>query len=269
MQIAEVGREGRVARRRHPGGAGWDALEQDLWTSVQAPEATREFGGFQAGSEVLVAFEDVSELVGYLRDVERGFAGKDAVVAALVGHARGDDARARLALALLWLGLWRQLSAVYTRRLSSFGSPTDAVAEIAEHFTRQVRTAELARICRLTATLVRNTERDVASCAAREWRAALHARDAVVVEDACAVGARGGALVPASFGLPAEEERAALGRWLGGIVRGDSELVLAFVVDGLSHDAVARRQGMSRENARKRYQRALGRIRAHLTQSRI
>lgn len=80
---------------------------------------------------------------------------------ALVLAARGADAGARLALTLIWLGLWPTLDRLYLTQLRA-GIPADeAIGELTELLTREVERLPLEKVRRPFGTLARNLRRDI------------------------------------------------------------------------------------------------------------
>lgn len=166
-------------------------------------------------------------------------------------------------MALAWLGLWPALDAIFRRRLRHFReAPEELVSEIASCFTSQVQRADLSQISRVAATLTRNTERDV-----REGRRAAWAEQA---RSADLPGDRelGDPVPPpelSELGLPADldpdEKVAAIHALLVPIVGDDADLVIGAAIYGDSQHELADKLGITHEAARKRFQRALARLR--------
>jgi len=184
-----------------------------------------------------------------------------------------------LASALLWLGLWPGLDAVYRRRLKHFCfRREELVSELALAFTRLVERLALRPATRLAATLVRSTERDVLYERKRLWATEELTREAHAVsddlmhrppEDRAAVrdwAASCAAPVPGLLPeLTSHREPSALRAWLKPVVGDDAELLVAVLVLEESRPEAGMRLGLSPDAARKRFARALGRARQHFS----
>ncbi|MCA9560274.1 MAG: hypothetical protein KC583_17115, partial [Myxococcales bacterium] len=115
-------------------------------------------------------FDDAGALLAYLNHAGGDLDEKDAIYGSLVqaAQSRGDDAE--LAVALVWLGLWPALDGVYRRRQRDFfGEPERLVSEVGARFTAAIHDADLSRVRRVAATLVRNVDRDVREALKRQW----------------------------------------------------------------------------------------------------
>src|SRR5690606_24257308 len=91
------------------------------------------------------------------------------VLGALVTMAQRRE-HPELASALLWLGLWPGLDAIYRRRLRFFiGEPDELAADLTGAFTELVARLDLGSVRRVAATLVLSTERDLMTRRKRIW----------------------------------------------------------------------------------------------------
>jgi len=259
----------------------WEALKQSLVRLVGTLGAKSQFEEMKKRRRPLRRFADAGALLAYLNNVEGARDEKDAIYAALVEatQARGDDAE--LALALAWLGLWPGLDAIYRRRLRDFiKEPEALVSEIGARFTAMVHAADLSRIRRVAATLVLNVERDVRDARKRAWAEEKQQADLPQEQDDNpaddeATGDRREALISpllrtrgvSDLGQPPrldpDEDVEALRDLLIGIVGEDADLVLDAAVYGLTQREVGERLGLSHDATRKRFQRAIERIRQH------
>lgn len=259
----------------------WEALKQSLVRLVGTLGAKSQFEEMKKRRRSLRRFSDAGALLAYLNNVDGDRDEKDAIYAALVEatQARGDDAE--LALALTWLGLWPGLDALYRRRLRDFiKEPEALVSEIGARFTAMVHAADLSRIRRVAATLVLNVGRDVREELKRTWaeqarRADLPRDEDDDEDDEPAADRRAARLSPllqtrgmSELGQPPrldpDEDVEALRALLVDIVGDDADLVLGATVYGLSQREVGEHLGLSHDAARKRFQRAIERIRERL-----
>lgn len=255
--------------------ATWEALQRSLVRSVGTLAAKKKFNDLRKRRPSMAPFAGADELVTYLNADGGELDEKDAIYAALVEavQAEGDDAE--LATALLWLGLWPGLDALYRRRQRDFvNRPEALVSEIGAHFTTAVRGSDMGRINRVAATLVRNTEREVREGLKRAWaeetrRATLPTEDENDEQDGSTGdlrrarrslrGLRIGGV--SELGQPprvdVEADVAALRELLICVVGDDVDLVIGAAVYGESQREVGERLGLTHEAARKRFQKAM------------
>lgn len=234
----------------------WEAIHADLIHSVSTQPAEREFR--ENRSESLNRFESPLALVGYLTSKAGNPDEKNVIYRDLVNAAQGRCVWTELATSILWLGLWPALDAIYRRKLRFLTrDPGELVSALCEHFAAAIGSADLARIRRLASTLSMNTERRLVDDLKRRWN--VEARHADLPEDDRL--ARQREVAPALLGGRSEpQDIAALRARLLSIVGADVDLVLA-VSQGESQREAGERLGLTHDVARKRYQRALDRIR--------
>lgn len=250
--------------------AHWEALHESLAQAVRTLDAARKFNEAKQRKRALARFADAISLLEYLTSKTGDLDEKDAICAALIDLVQTRGPHADLAMALAWLGLWPALDAIFRRRLRHFrDAPEELVSEIATCFTSQVQRADLSRISRVAATLTRNTERDVREGRRAAW--ADEARRADLPEDHELADP-----VPppelSELGLPSdlapEAEVAAIRALLVPIVGDDADLVIGAAIYGDSQHELADQLGITHEAARKRFQRALARLRARFQELR-
>jgi RNA polymerase sigma-70 factor (ECF subfamily) len=162
--------------------AGWEALHASLKASVMTLKANQQMKEVGASHAVLARFDCPEAPVAYLTEKGGDLDEKDAIYATLVTAVQSAPSWADLAQALLWLGLWPGLDAVYRRRLRHFlENPEHLVGDVSSVFTTLIRRIDLGGVRRLAATLVRNVDRDVGEQLRRRW--ADDARHEPLVED--------------------------------------------------------------------------------------
>jgi DNA-directed RNA polymerase specialized sigma24 family protein len=252
--------------------ASWEALHSGLERSVRSLHADQKFQQAKQQCPALAGFDEPMKLLAYLTSKEGDLEQKDRILSCLVTLAQQRQHH-ELPSALLWLGLWPGLDAVYRRRLRHFREqPDELVGEMAEVFTALVGRLDLETVHRVAATLVRSTERDVMERRKRCWAEASHLLeseepllapsgfDKKSLERWAAVGKE---LPSLSF----DEDVAALRRRLWPTIGTDADLLLAVVALGETQREAGERLGLSPDASRKRYQRALDRLRKHLAAS--
>ena len=249
----------------------WQALRSDLMRSIDILSARRQFELVKQNRSELQHFADVSSLLDSLHGEADNLDGKDHILAALVRCVHAGGAEGELSEAILWLALWPGLDALYHRLWRHFRyAHEDLVAEIAVRFTLVIHRADLTRIRRVAATLLRNVERDVRSILrrAREERARLVELPDHEDQDQGRHGGDPGFASgpgPSAFGISpgsdVDQETRLLRDRLFQEIGAHADLVVAVVIVGERPGEIADRLGISPEAARKRYQRALDSLR--------
>ena len=247
----------------------WQSLHATLSDSIRTLTASRRFDAPKRRHPALGRFADAPAVLDVLHDRDGDPDVKDRILAALVAAAQSDDAEAQFAMTMLWLALWPALDAVYRRLSRHFRDASDdLVSEIAGQFTVAVGRADVRRIRRVAATLVRNTERDIRARLRRSWR-----EQAVIVPlDDGAHGHGGSGDAPdrggvhmSPLGLPSgidfDRQVAVIRDQLVQVVGPHADLVMAVVIFDEPQNRVADRLGISEAAGRKRYQRALRQLR--------
>lgn len=242
--------------------ASWEALHAGLVRSVRSLQAEQSFTTIKRHYVVLARFDDIDALITFLTSKRGELADKDTILGVLAALVHDVEHR-ELAIPLLWLGLWPGLDGVHRRRTRHFlDAPDELVSEIASAFIEQVYALDLHRVHRVAATLVRSTERRVLEGRAREWAETNTVQPrgetwALQEPPPMWRGSRLG-LLPT---VDAEADLAALRAWLEAAVGEDAELVLAVLVLDETQREAGARLGLSHAAARKRFQRAIGRLR--------
>lgn len=112
----------------------WQALHEGLARQANTLDAHRKFNRERQRRIVLEPFEDPAALVDYLNSKGGDRDHKDRIYAALVEMAQAEE-QVGLAMALLWLGLWPGLDAVYRRNLRHhLDDPGELVSELWDRF---------------------------------------------------------------------------------------------------------------------------------------
>lgn len=247
----------------------WQSLHTTLSNSIRTLTAARRFDALNGRYPALGRFADAQAVLDVLHEREGDPDVKDRILAVLVAAARSEDAEAEFAMTMLWLALWPALDAVHRRLSRHFrDAPDDLVSEIAGQFTIAVGRADVRRIRRVAATLVRNTERDIRARLRRSWQeqAAIIPPDGDPSEQTGRVDALDrGAVHPSPLGVPAgidfDRQADVIRDQLVRIVGPYADLVMAVAVFDEPQIRVADRLGISEAAGRKRYQRALRQLR--------
>ena len=224
----------------------------------------------------MARFDRAQALVDYLAHAGGDLDEKDRILAQLALTSRAVSS-ARLTTALLLLGLWPGLDAAFRRRARLCQDHAgELAAEMVARFTDQVRRLDPERVHRVAATLVRSTEREVLRSRIRELRRRRRA-SALPIEIAERVTATAwepeevpsaaqaaADLCPTIVGASLDQEIAALRSWLTGLVGSDADLVVDAVLLNRPRQELGAERGIDERAARKRLQRALGRLRRRL-----
>lgn len=245
----------------------WEALHAGLARSIEGREASRLFEDLRSRRPALAPFTNPAAVERVLAHDRGSLLERDRVLRELVEEVQSKGAGRRLAHALLLLGLWPGLDAVFRRRRRCFRSEVgDLETEIIDQFTAQVERIRLQRVTCLAATLVLNTEREVVDARIRERSYAAKCEG--VTPDALPAPENADAPLKSVFGLPTDQsdadDIASLRRWLEQAVGRDVDLVVEAVFHGKSRLEIATALGISHAAARKRLERALGRAREAL-----
>lgn len=204
----------------------------------------------RTGNPILTGFADPPALFDWLHQREGDPARKNAVLAALVQAAQTKGGCADCALTCLLLALWPGLDAIRSRAIRTRADPPDEIA--ADLLTRVVDSIRNLRLCavnRIAATILANIQRDMIRASKRE-----SVKQALIVDidperkpnsssDAC-------------HAKIFEND-------LHRVVGRDADLVMRVAVAGCTQAEAAADLGLSHDVARKRYQRALGKLRQH------
>ncbi len=251
----------------------WKALHRDLAGSVGTREAERQFEALRSQSATIARFGGPQALVDFLAHVGGDLDEKDQILLRLASATRAG-ASARLAMALLLLGMWPGLDRAFARRARLRQErPGELEAEMVARFADQVGRLDAGRVHRVAATLVRSTEREVVRARLRDLRRRRRLSDLPLSlaerlrsadcagDDLPDAADEAAVLCPELAGASADQEVAVLRAWLAGLVGPDADLVIDAVVLERPRRELGAARGIDERAARKRLQRALGRVR--------
>ena len=249
----------------------WQSLHAKLLRSLDSVSAGKQFCTVRQDQPALQRFSDQYAVLDFLHSKDGDPDEKNAILAALVDESQGGGAGAEHAITMLWLGLWPGLDGLYRRLWRHFRqAPDELVSAISEQFTMAVHRADLSGIRRLAATLLRNVERDI-RCGLRRGWAERNLQVDFPEPDDPGFFMHGRACRPSPLGLPpgvgADDETVMIRKLLVRLVGVDADLVVAVVILGEGQCEAADRLGISHDAARKRYQRAIQRIRIEIEES--
>ena len=228
----------------------WLSLHERLVRSTEDLTFQRKFQALARSDRALAPFADPGALLALLHGRAAGPEEKNRVLAALVAEAQAGGTAGETAQTMLWLALWPGLDAVH-RRLARFyrQAPEELVSEIAGRFTTGIARLDRSRVRRIAATLIRNVERDI------------RARPSLIPADEPMEEAAPLSVLGLPDGVDPELATELLGERLRAWIGDEADIVLAIAVGGETSDEVAARLGMTASAVRKRYRRALARLR--------
>lgn len=246
----------------------WRSLHDDLMRSVETINFKKEFDRARPSNPPLQRFDDHYAVLDYLHHAAGDFDDKDRILASLVAEAQGSGSPAEVATTLLWLALWPGLDALYRRLSRHFvNAPEELVSEICDRFMAVVHRFDGSRVRRVAATILRNTERLIRHGLRCEWQRAGRTDRLFDEEMERLAFARECGRRENVFGVPpgtdVDTATAILGTVLVSLIGADAELVIAVAVLGEPQKEAAARLSVSPGAARKRYQRAVARLRTH------
>lgn len=187
----------------------------------------------------------------------------------MVTEAQRSGPSGEMATVLLWLALWPGLDALYRRLFRYFAkAPDELVSEISDRFMAVLHRFEGSRVRRVAATIPRNTERLIRQGLRSEWQQAGRTEPLSGEEMVRLAFARQRGRPETVFGFPpgtdSDTATAMLCTVLVSLIGPDAELVIAVAILGEHQNEAAARLAVSPGAARKRYQRAVARLRTHL-----
>jgi RNA polymerase sigma-70 factor (ECF subfamily) len=232
----------------------WHEIREHLMHSSSTLHFQRSFDAIRREHADLAPFRDPTALLDGLHHKSGTPDSKNLILIALVGAAQGDGPTSDCALTLLLLALWPGLDAIRRRLLwRKLGNADEVASDALARTTEAVRGLDLGRVNWIAATVLRNVERDMVRArqrdAARENLSSAIEFDDILAEQA---------------GCWPTVEDAHFGDDLRKLIGTDAGLVIRVAIDGFTQAEAAAELGISMEAARKRYQRAIHRLREAL-----
>ena len=228
----------------------WPALHAQLIRSTETLAFQHQFRALACSEPLLARLRDPAALFDTLHGPDGDAEVRNRILAGLVRRAKANP---EPATTLLLLALWPGLDAMYRRLARHFvGQPDLLVSEISARVVAGIRNLDLDRVHRIAATLIRNCQRDIIRSLKRTV-----VRSSIEVELDESVGAEQAPAASADL----DREVARLVERLRPVIDGDAPLVVAIAVVGERQRDVAGALGLSHDATRKRYQRALRRVR--------
>lgn len=234
----------------------WHEIREDLIRSSSTLQFQRSFDTVRCAHAALDIFHDPVALLDGLHCTTGDPVRKNLILTALVEAAQGDGPVSDCALTLLLLALWPRLDGIRYRSIRRrIGSTGEITSDLLARTTLAVRGLKLDRVSWIAATVLSNVERDMIRAHRKEAEHAFLASN--IEPDAVPADQSGGQQAVEAAALKDELH------WLIGI---DALLVIRVAIEGYSQAEAAAEFGLSHEAARKRYQRAMRRLRAALVE---
>ena len=229
----------------------WHEIRDHLMHSSSNLHFQRSFDAVRRAQAALARFRDPTALLDELHRTPGDPARKNVILSALVGAAQGDGPASDCALKLLLLALWPGLDAIRRRSIwRRIGTAEEVASDVLARTTEAVRSLDLGRVNWIAATVLRNVERDMIRVrqrdTARESLVSLIEPDEISAD---------------KVGRHPSAEDAHLQDDLRKLIGTDALLVIRVAIEGYSQADVAIELGLTDAAARKRYQRAIQRLR--------
>ena len=232
--------------------AQWCALHTDLMRSTDRIRFQTEFIDLRREHATLRDLRDTADLMNRLHAQGGDPARRNTILQALVIVAQGEVAP-QTATTLLLLALWPGLDAVHSRLCRDFPHDrADIGSDIAAQVTIGIRKLDLSAVQRIASTLIKNTERDLRRIYVRVEALRRVAMPLELIESAFSVP---------SSGDPADVQR----DWqqlLTPVLGRQTALFLRIIYLGETQAEAGAALGLSHDAARKRFQRALSKLRS-------
>jgi RNA polymerase sigma-70 factor (ECF subfamily) len=234
----------------------WHDFHGNLMHSSSTLNFHRGFAAVRSSHRALNRFPDPAALLDHLHRGDAPADKKNTILTGLIESAKSNDRAGDCALTLMLLALWPGLDGVFRRsRARRLGQIDELASEILGRATAAIRDLDLSKVSWIAATIIKNVERDILRSHNREI-----ARQGI--QDEFDTDLHGGIADFVDPDLSPERLLAELTDLIGV----DAELVLRVVIDGYTQAEAGQQLGLSEPAARKRFQRALKRLREHAEQ---
>lgn len=233
--------------------ASWFALHTSLVRNLNLRSSQADFQAIWQADPELAAFGCIPSLLEHQHARDGDSAGRFAVIRALVTAAQSGQRYRSIAHLMVIVALWPGLDAVFWRLARGFpGRRDDLPAEIVARIGEAILSLDLDRVTAVTSTLLRNLERDIRRdlVAARVVGETLKSISDPVIEALVAETAETVEVLPQH-----------LASHLACLAQRDATLLQRVFVLGETQEEAGRALGLEPAAARKRYQRALAKLR--------
>jgi RNA polymerase sigma-70 factor (ECF subfamily) len=234
--------------------ASWSALHSSFTSVLNRTSAETDFNAMRQAYSELAEFPNIAALMEHQHSATADAAVRFGVVRVLVAASQSAQAFRSTSQIMVILALWPGLDAVYWRLWRGFpDARSDLAAEIIARIGEAIVTLDLERVSSVAATLLRNLERDVRRdliCARLTLGAVLPIRDPAIEAQATMLSWQG------TPGTRLVNDR------LVDLGPQDAQLLKRVILLGETQEEAGRALGLKPDAARKRYQRAMVKLRA-------
>ncbi len=229
----------------------WHEIHEHLMQSSFTLGFQREFDAIRQDYQHLEHFSDPAAVLDVLHHGPRDHEAKNRILTSLIMTAQSQNRNADCALTMMLLALWPGMDAILRRsRRRNVGHVDELPSEILARATEAVRCLDPGRVNWIAATILRNVERDIMRAHQRDAnRQAQHAD--IDTDEVAADGFTDSP--PSNPNRLFDEVRYVIGA--------DARLVIRVAIEGFSQVEMAVELGLSEAATRKRYQRAIRKLR--------
>jgi DNA-directed RNA polymerase specialized sigma24 family protein len=234
--------------------ASWSALHLSITRILNRSSSDAEFRLMRQGHPDVAPFASIASLMEHQHAQGGDPSARFRVVRALVAAAQSDRRFRSTAHLMVIVALWPGLDAVFWRLSRGFPAAChDLPAELLARIGEAILAIDLNNLTSVVATLLRNVERDIRRhlIAARVIDQALLPIDDPAVEASIA-----------ELAVPTSVEKTDITDFLEGLTPKERQLLLRVFILGETQEEAGLALGLKPDAARKRYQRALARIRS-------
>lgn len=232
----------------------WSALHQSLCATLNRSSSEMAFNAMRQDCPEIAPFQSIASVLEHQHGPSTDAVKRFGLIRDLVTAAQSAQPYHSTAQVMVIVALWPGLDAVFWQLWRAFpGARDDLSGEIVAQIGVAILSIDLERVTAVTGTLLRNLKRDIC-------------RDLI--------GARLLAEESRQFDNPAVEAKATLLAWqntvevqsiddhLANLAPRDVQLLKRMFLIGETQEEAGRALGLNPDAARKRYQRALEKLRA-------
>lgn len=234
----------------------WHEFRDHLTASSSTFSFQRGFDAIRRAQAPLKPFSDPAAMLDALHRSGGDPGKKNLILIALISAAQGKGNTSDCALTLLLLALWPGLDAIRHRSIwRRLGTQDEVTSDVLARTIEAVRGLDLGQVNWIAATVLRNVERDM-----------VRARKRQAERESLSSGIEPDEVAADQIGLQSLPEDAALPRNLQKLLGADALLVIRVAIEGYSQIEAGAELGLTEAAARKRYQRALRKLRDALVE---
>lgn len=234
----------------------WHEIRDQLTVTSTTIGFQRDFNAIRRSQAALTPYRDPVAALDALHCKTGNAVQKNRILAALIQATQANDPTADTALTVLLLALWPGLDAIRRRSIwRKLGTIDEITSDVLARAIEAVGGLDLGRVNWIAATILKNVERDMNRARKRELTRAL-----------LSSGTDPDALTADDIGPQPLAEDAAFPNDLHKLLGADALLVIRVAIEGYSQIEAGAELGLTEAAARKRYQRALHKLREALAE---